>query len=137
MWVKRWNDRFKASGFDGLSDKSKASAKPRLSPDSEARLAENIELRGSSLKTIADVRSMIEQDFGVTYSRSGAGDLLRRLGFVKLRPRPRHPGASAGRQDLFRSDDLPLFSRQRVVPIRISESKSGSKTRRALASKDV
>ena len=37
-----------------------------------------------------DVVRILEQEFGVRYSLDGAYDLLRRLGYACLTPRPRH-----------------------------------------------
>jgi transposase len=40
-----------------------------------------------------DVVSILEREFGVTYSLDGAYDLLERLGYSCLTPRPRHERA--------------------------------------------
>ena len=46
-----------------------------------------------------DVRRILKDEFGVVRSLAATYDLLHRLGFEPLRPRPRHPKASPADQE--------------------------------------
>ena len=58
-----------------------------------------------------DAQRILEREFGQAYSLGGAYDLLHRVGFSCLRPRPRHRrnDPAAMKQWL---DDAPPFSKQ-------------------------
>jgi hypothetical protein len=61
--------------------------------------------------------------------------LLHALGYSSLVPRPRHPEADPGRQELFKKANCPTSSLPSAKPTQISKSKSSFKTRRGSASK--
>ena len=135
MWVKRWNDRFKSDGLAGLKNRSAPGGKSLLSAETEAKVARRIAELSGQIRTITDVRLLLEREFFVRYSKSGAAGLLGRLGLVKLRPRPRHPESDPARQAEFVAKDLPLFVLRSTRRTLANESKFGMK--RALGSKGV
>ncbi|MFO0828432.1 MAG: winged helix-turn-helix domain-containing protein [Phycisphaerales bacterium] len=53
--------------------------------------------------------AILEREFGVRYSLMGAYDLLHRLGYSALRPRPRHEKRDLAKQAEFR-ERAPLLS---------------------------
>jgi transposase len=93
--VQDWVYAYRDGGIDELLP-GKSSGRPtKLPRDKEAQLVARLEsgpresdgvctLRGK------DIVRILESEFGVKYSLDGAYDLLERLGFSCLTPRPRH-----------------------------------------------
>ncbi len=82
-----------------------------------------------------DIRRILQQEFGVKYSLPGVYDLLHRLGFSCLAPRPRHrQNDPAQRQQWVKQ--APLLSRKRPRNITASGSRSGSRTKPGSANKE-
>ena len=57
-----------------------------------------------------DVVAILEKEFGVSYSLDGVYDLLERLGYSCLTPRPRHENADPQAAQQFR-EHAPFLSR--------------------------
>jgi transposase len=55
----------------------------------------------------SDLVRAIERQFGVVMAERSVSDVLRRLGFRRLVPRPRHPGHDAAAQASFRTTSPP------------------------------
>jgi transposase len=109
-WVHRYND----AGLAGLSDKKgRTGPKPRLSPDQDAEVAKlvrkgpDLEEDGVVRWRRVDLARVIKARFGVTLAERTVGELLRRLGFSHVSPRPRHPKADATAQASFRVRSAP------------------------------
>lgn len=103
QWVARYND----GGPDALSERPHTGRPPRLPADQldrlKARLAEPprpedgvCALRG------ADIRRILEQEFGVVLSLRGVYLLLDRVGYSSLVPRPQHKDSDEELQALFK-----------------------------------
>ena len=75
-----------------------------------------------------DIRRILRREFGVARSLQAVYDLLHRLGFEPLRPRPRHPEADPAAQDRFKKAS-PAGSPRSPRPAPGSGSRSGSRTR--------
>ena len=136
-WVKRWNDRFKGEGLAGLVDRTPPGATPYLNVDDQRRFKKQLtdmagDSKGLAVTRLSQVQALLKEEYGVTYSRSGAGALLTRLGFKKLRPRPQHEKNSPEKMQQWVDKDLPLFCESLRVNTRNQKSKSGSKTKRVL-----
>jgi transposase len=137
-WVHRYNEQ----GLAGLSDRQGRSGPARrLSAEQEAAVAALV-ARGPDRAEHGVVRwrrvdlaAVIAQRFGVHLAERTVGKLLRRLGFVRLSVRPRHPAHDAAAQEAHKKT-LPTWSprRSRSTPA-ASRSNSGGRTRRASASK--
>ena len=85
-WVKRWNDRFKEGGIAGLGSRQPPGATPFLNADAQSQFKERItsiagNANGLAITRLSDVQVIPKDEFGVEYSRSGAGALMARLGF--------------------------------------------------------
>ena len=135
-WVRRFND----AGLAGLEDRPGRGRPCPLSHEQQvqfkARLAtgptaknEVCTLRGE------DVQRILEQEFGLLRKLSSVYHLLHSLGYSSLVPRPRHPEADPGRQELFKKANCPTSSLPSAKHTRISKSKSSFKTKRGLVSK--
>ncbi len=78
---------------------------------------------------------MLACEFGVHYTLDGVYDLMKRLNLSCLKPRPCHRknDEHAMRQWV---EDAPLLSGKFKENIRKNKSKSGSRTKPALASRE-
>ena len=134
--VKTWVARYNAGGAESLADRAGRGRKPPLTPEQEARLAERLRagptesdggvctLRG------ADVRRILADEFGVRRCLQAVYDLLHRLSFEPLRPRPAHPGADPAARESFKKV-YPSGSPVSPPKGPARGSRSGSPTRRA------
>lgn len=94
-FVQRWAYAYRDGGIEALRAKPKPGRSPRLPREREAELAARLEagplpedrvctLRGK------DIQRILDESFCVKYSLNGVYDLLNRLGYSSLAPRPRH-----------------------------------------------
>jgi len=109
VWVARYND----GGTDALADRPGRGRKGPLAGADEERLKARLRagptpadggvctLRGE------DVQRILAAEFGLVRSLSAVYDLLHRLGFEPLRPRPRHPEADPPARDRFKRASRP------------------------------
>ena len=88
--VRGWVSRYNAGGPAALVDRPGRGRKGPLDADRVCTL------RGE------DVRRILVDEFAVVRSLAATYDLLHRLGFEPLRPRPRHPKASDEEQEAFK-----------------------------------
>lgn len=139
-FVQIWVYRYRDEGFDGLQERPRPGQPTKLARAAEVAFKARIQagpLPDDGVCTLRgrDVVRILREQFGVKYSLQGAYDLLHRLGFSSLRPRPRHrkndPAAMAQWER-----DAPLLSRKSRKPTRIGGSRSGSKTKAASDSKE-
>lgn len=112
-WVARYND----GGADALDDRTGRGRKgPLTAPDQErlkARLRAGPTPADGGVCVLRgeEVVRILKTEFGVTRSLSAVYDLLHRLGFEPLRPRPRHPKADPAAQDRFKRGSRPKSRR--------------------------
>jgi transposase len=96
--VQDWAYAYRDGGVDALLPKPRPGRPTKLPREREAELRARLDagprpedgvctLRGR------DVVAILEREFGVSYSLDGAYDLLERLGYSCLTPRPRHERA--------------------------------------------
>ena len=97
--------RYNAEGLDGLHDRPRPGAKPRLDDKQMAQLRQivldgpDVEKTGLSAWTLADLCTEIKQRWGVGYHTSHMSKLMRKLGLSRQKARPSHPKADpAARQ---------------------------------------
>jgi transposase len=109
-WVHRYNEE----GLAGLSDRHGDFGPRRLlSPEQEARVAAwvragpDLAEHGVVRWRRADLARAIEAEFGIVVAERTMSTVLRRLGFRRLVPRPRHPGHDAAAQASFSATSPP------------------------------
>lgn len=96
-FVQRWAYAYRDGGIDAIGEKPRSGRPTKLPRDQEEAFRQRM-LAGPIPGTDADVCTLrgkdavrvLEAEFGVAYSLDGVYDLLHRLGFSCLRPRPRH-----------------------------------------------
>ena len=128
-FVQRWVYAYRDGGLEAIAISKPPGKQARLSGEQceklQARLragpteADNVcEFRGR------DIQQLLENEFGVKYSLNGVYNLLHRLEFSWLSPRPRHRQADPEAQEAFKAS-APLLSRTSGRSIRTGRSKSG------------
>jgi transposase len=131
--VRTWTARYNAGGTEALVDRPGRGRKKPLTPDQEQQLKARLragptEADGVCALRGEDVRRILEDEFGVVRCLQAVYDLLHRLGFEPLRPRPKHPRADPGAAEQFKKVSPRASPRSRPrTPGR--GSRSGSRTR--------
>jgi len=80
------------------------------------------------------IRRILQREFGVLYSGQGLYDLLHRLGYSCLCPRPQHEQANRQAQEAFKKSS-PKYWTKSPRRTRTRPSRSGSRMKPALASR--
>jgi transposase len=135
--VRTWVARYNAGGAAALADRPGRGRKAPLTPDQEGRLKGRLRAGPTAADGVcalrgADVRRALREEFGVRRSLQATYDLLHRLGFEPLRPRPRHPRADPEAQQRFKKT-CPAGRPRSRPPAPGSGSRCGSRTRPASA----
>jgi transposase len=139
-FVQRWAYVYRDGGIEAIAPLPRGGSQPKLDAAAQARFIERVKagpteadggvctLRGK------DAVRILQQEFGQSYSLNGAYKLLHRHGLECLRPRPRHRknNRAAMQQWL---DDAPFLSSASAKHIPANPPKSGSKMKRASASR--
>lgn len=139
--VQNWVRRFNGEGLAGLEDRSGRGRPCPLSAEQRAQLQSRLAAEPTAKDEVSalrgqDIQRILEQEFGVLRKLSSVYHLLHSLGYSSLMPRPRHPQADPGRQALFKKANCPASLPSSAKRTRKRKSKSSSKTRRGLASKE-
>jgi transposase len=105
--VQQWVHKYNQHGIDGLTDKPRPGQPTKLPRKAESRFCQRIEAgptqkEGVSVLNGPAIRRILEREFGVLYSRQGLYDLLHRLGYSCLCPRPQHEKADPQAQEQFK-----------------------------------
>ena len=114
-FVQGWVYAYRDGGIAAIAEAPRSGKPPKLSPQQIAALRELLDggaeaSQGLSALRGQDVQTFLQEQFGVTYSLSGAYDLLHRLNYVPLRPRPRNPKQDAAALEQWRGS-APLLSK--------------------------
>jgi len=131
--VGTWIARYNAGGPDALADRGGRGRKGPLAVAQEDRLRDRLRAGPTAADGVCtlrgeDVRRILREEFGVLRSLQATYDLIHRLGFEPLRPRPRHPDADPEVQDRFKKVS-PAASPRSRRPTPGSGSRCGSRTR--------
>ena len=100
-WVRRYNQ----NGLKGLDDR-RGGNRRHLTAAQEQRIIVHIDGLAADpregIRRGQDLRRWIEKQFNVLYSLNGIYELLHRLGYSCLMPRPRHAQADSKAQEAFK-----------------------------------
>jgi transposase len=112
--VQDWVYAYRDCGIDAIQPRPRPGRKPKLPRERESELKARLDagprpedgvctLRGR------DVVRILEKEFGVKYSLDGVYDLLDRLNYSCLAPRPRHEKGDPAAQQQFQ-EQAPFLS---------------------------
>ena len=135
--VRAWVARYNTGGPDALTDRPGRGRKTPLTDDQQQQLKDRLragptETDGVCTLRGEDVRRILEDEFGVVRCLQAVYDLLHRMGFEPLRPRPKHPKADPVAAEQFKKAS-PSGAPRSPAPTPRRGSKSGSRTRRGSA----
>lgn len=135
--IQQWVGDYNRDGLEGLKDR-RTSNNRYLTAQQEQQLCEHIDALANDphdgVRYAKDLIAVIEQRFGKTYSLSGLYDLLHRLGYSWLMPRPRHEKNDPAKVEAFKKTPHHAFKPSRTST-RANASKSGSRTKPASANR--
>jgi len=105
--VQQWVHKYNKQSIAGLRDKPRPGTPTKLPRKKELKFQRRIEAGptkadGVSVLNGPAIRRILECEFGVLYSRQGLYDLLHRLGYSCLCPRPQHENANPQLQTEFK-----------------------------------
>jgi transposase len=113
-FVDEWVSRYRGGGIGALLPRKQPGRRPKLTSEQELKLKQRLDagprpedgvcaLRGR------DIVRIIEQEFGVVHTLGGIYDVLRRLGYSSLVPRPRHRKNDPAAMQRFTTTDSPFL----------------------------
>lgn len=138
-FVQRWVYAYRDGGLEAIAVKPQPGAQSKLSVQQQQRFIARFATGPTDADGVCTLRGtdalrILRDEFGVKYSLPGVYDLLHRLGFSCLQPRPKHRKQDPQVQQQW-LHDAPLLSRPSDGYARAKRSKSGSRTKRDSASK--
>jgi transposase len=125
--------RYNAGGAEAPAERPRPGRPTTLPRDQEGQLRARLDappLPGDGTCALhgPDVRRILEAEFAALYTLRGVYDLLHRLGYSGLMPRPRHKGSDPGAQEASKKGP-PRGSPPPPRPTRTSGPRSGTRTR--------
>ena len=97
--IQQWVRKYNRHGIVGLKDKPRPGTPTKLPRKKELKFQKRIEagptkIDGVSVLNGTAIRRILEREFGILYSKQGLYDLLHRLGYSCLCPRPQHENSN-------------------------------------------
>ena len=116
-FVDEWVGRYRRGGVEALRPKKQPGRRPKLTPQQEGQLKARLDAGPRDSDGVCalrgrDVCRIIEREFGVVHTLGGIYDVLRRLGYSSLVPRPRHRKNDPAAMGRFERQDAPLLRRR-------------------------
>ena len=108
-FVQRWVYAYRDGGLEAIRIKKPPGRKPLLSRDQWDELRGRLDAGPTDDDAVCvfrgrDIRHILQHEFGVKYSLNGVYELLHRLGYSWLAPRPRHRHADGKAQEAFKAN---------------------------------
>jgi transposase len=125
-FVQRWVYAYRDHGLSAVRARKPPGIAPKLPREQEQAFLERITNTTGILRG-RDIVTILQQEFGVRYTLQGAYDLLHRLNYEPLRPRPVNPKKDPEAQAAWKQD-APLLSSTCETTTPPNMSNSGSKT---------
>ncbi len=114
-FVQQWVYRYRDRGREALAPVRRPGRAPKLPVDQHEKFKARLDAGPTARDNVCtlrgrDIGRILKQEFGVVYSGNGVYELLRRLNYSSLKPRPKHRKTSVTRQEQFKAD-APLLRR--------------------------
>ena len=105
--VQAWVGRYNQGGLAALQERPHTGRPPRLAAADVPRFRDRLEAGptpedGVCTFRCQDLRRILEEEFGVSLRRQAIDDLLHRLDYSSLMPRPQHEQANPEVQEFFK-----------------------------------
>ncbi len=112
-WVQKWRQRYKTLGVQGLYDLQRSGRPSLLDGSKEIDFIERLQLGPQKQDAVSVfrgkvIKEILSLEFCCKYSLSGVYNLLRRLNFKRIRPRPRHEKNDPSVMKHWQRSTLPL-----------------------------
>ena len=106
-FIQRWVYAYRDGGLEAIRIKKPPGRKPLLSRDQWDELRDRLDAGPTDDDAVCafrgrDIQHILQHEFGVKYSLNGVYELLHRLGYSWLAPRPRHRHADGKAQEAFK-----------------------------------
>ena len=113
-FVDEWVARYRVGGIDALLPRKQPGRRPKLTSEQEQKLKQRLDAgprKEDGVCTLRgrDIVRIIEAEFGVVHTLGGIYDVLRRLGYSSLVPRPRHRKNDPAAMQRFTDIDSPFL----------------------------
>lgn len=95
QFVDEWARRYRQGGFDAIAPGKARGNPPKLSPEQVEQLKARLDAGPTEADGVctfrgADIVRIIKEEFGVVHTLGGIYDVLKRIGYSPLAPRPSH-----------------------------------------------
>jgi transposase len=95
QFVDQWARRYRRGGFDAIIPGRARGKPPKLTPDQDELLRNRLDAGATEADGVCTLRGrdicrIIQEEFGVIHTLGGIYDVLKRLGYSTLVPRPGH-----------------------------------------------
>ena len=112
--VQRWAYAYRDGGVDAVQPARRPGRTPKLPREREPELVARLDAGPTPADGVCtlrgrDVVRILEREFLVRYTLAGAYELLGRLGYSCLMPRPRHEKGDPAERERFRAE-APFLS---------------------------
>ena len=120
--IQQWIHKYNAGGIEALKDSPRPGQPTKLPREKERAFCRRIEAGptdkdGISVFNGAVIRQILEREFGASYSLWGTYQLLYRLGYSCLCPRPQHEKADPRLQEEFKkTSSRPSIRSNQKIP---------------------
>lgn len=108
-FIQRWVYAYRGGGLKTIKIRKPPGKKPLLPRDQWDELRERLEAGPTDDDAVCafrgrDIQHILQYEFGVKYSLNGVYELLHRLDYSWLAPRPRHRHADGKAQEAFKAN---------------------------------
>jgi transposase len=115
-FVDEWAGRYRKGGLAALAPRKQPGRKPKLTAEQDKKLKARLDAGALEKDEVCSLRGkdicqIIEKEFGVVHTLGGIYDVLKRLGYSSLMPRPRHRKNDPAAMEAFEKD-APFLSRE-------------------------
>lgn len=94
-FVDQWVARYRGGGLGALAPRKQPGRRPKLTAEQDGQLKRRLDAGPTEADGVCalrgkDICRLVAAEFGVTHTLGGIYDVLRRIGYSCLVPRPRH-----------------------------------------------